>query len=96
MAVVLRKPADAGCHHFLRGARSVPPDGEPRETQMIPVAELRVGQGQAKEGVQEVIVGEHSISPFLVAASARHLQSSPEKEIDPAGSLRWLRRLPCG
>jgi hypothetical protein len=50
---------------------------------MIAVAELRAGKGQSEEGVQELIVGEQ-------------LGKFSRKRIDPGGSLRWLRRLPCG
>jgi hypothetical protein len=63
---------------------------------MVAVAELGVGQGQAKEGVEKLFVGEQSISPILVAAPARHGGKFSRKRIDPAGSLRWLRHLPCG
>ena len=79
MAVVLREAADAGSHHLLRGATAVPSDGEPREAQVVAVVKLGVGQGEAKEGAQKLIVGEQSISPFLVAASARQRENSPEK-----------------
>jgi hypothetical protein len=70
VAVVLREPADARCHHFFRCAGAMPADGEPRESQMIAVAELGVGKGQAKEGAQKLIVGEQG-------------ENSPEKELTP-------------
>src|ERR1700730_14619193 len=46
--------------------------------------EFRVGQGQAKKGAQKLIVGGHWGRSLL------------RKRIDPDGSPRWLRRLPCG
>jgi hypothetical protein len=97
VAVVFGEPADAGCHYFFRDAASVPADGQPCESQMIAVAELRVGKGQAEKGMQKLVVREHSVRPILAAAPARHWgRGLLRKRIDPAGSLRWLRRLPCG
>ncbi len=71
---------DSGPGFFL----GLPPNRQPREAQMIAVSELRAGRRQAEKGMQELDVRDHG------------WDSSSEKRIDPAGSLRWLRRLPCG
>src|SRR5258708_1775654 len=62
----------------------MPPDRQPRQAQMIAVPKLRAGQREAEEGAQKLIVGDHGRSLLR------------RKRNDPAGSLRWLRRLPCG
>src|SRR6266851_7735547 len=62
----------------------MPPDRQPCQAQMIAVSKLRAGQREAEEGAQKLIVGEHGLHGLL------------RKRNDPAGSLRWLRRLPCG
>lgn len=80
MAVVQREPAYACRHHLLRGASAVPADGQPGQAQMIAVPELRVGQGQAEEGVQELIVWSK-------------LANSPEKEMTPL--VRFAGSDPC-
>jgi hypothetical protein len=97
MAVVLREPANAGRHHLFGDVATVPPDHEPGEAQVVAVMELRVGQGQAEEGAQKLIVWGHGdqLVSFLTAA-LRDGRSLLRKRIDPDGSPRWLRRLPCG
>ena len=75
---------DRSIDDLFGGTASMTSDRKPREAQVVTMPELGVGQGETEEGAQKFIVGSHGRKGLL------------RKRNDPAGSLRWLRRLPCG